>query len=322
MPTVRQHPPRSAVASPPRLERAIKRFLSVSAVFLLGQAAAIAATCAPPSNSHVTGAELLLKANDSKSAYGTLWRGWRNVPSEAMDNYPDGQNPDAGASYRKAASMYEQGRGVAANEFMARHMNWMGSQYQDADAMYRTSLDFFARGYRGDGWIWAERAKDCGHPDAVVLLIERSIQEGKTQDALNYLELGIDVGIPQAKFLLAEQYDKGALGLPKDHQRAFNWYYLAAKDGVTKAMLAVAYYFVRGLNGVQDDVAAIHWYHKAMMAGDPDATTAYAWMLEMGRGGSVDKEGAIYYYRKAVRLGSDNAKSLHANIASQNRFIR
>ncbi|KLR58995.1 hypothetical protein OX89_04205 [Diaphorobacter sp. J5-51] len=239
-----------------------------------------------------------------------------------MDNYPDWDNPDAGASYRKAASMYEQGRGVVADEFMARHMNWMGSQYHDAEAMYRTSVDFFGRGYRVDGWLWAERAKDCGHPGAIVLLIERSIQEGKTQDALKYLELGIDKGIPQAKFLLAEQYDKGGLGLPKDHQRAFSWYYLAAKDGIPKAMVAVAYYFVKGQNGVSDDVAAIHWYHKAMMAGDRDATTAYAWMLENGRGGSSDKQGAVYYYRKAADLGDNKAKELLAGITSLNRSIR
>ena len=307
MPSKPPRTPRSQFTSSAPLKRSIQRFLSVSAVFLFGHTGIYASTCAPPGNAHVAGAESFLKANDSKSAYGTLWRGWRNVPSETMDNYPDGQNPDAGASYRKAASMYEQGRGVVADEFMARHMNWMGAQYQDAEAMYLTSLDFFARGHRVDGWIWAQRAKDCGHPDAIVLLIERSIQEGKTQDALKYLELGIDKGIPQAKFLLAEQYDKGALGLPKDHQRAFNWYYLAAKDGVVKAMTAVAYYFVRGLNGVQDETAAIHWYHQAAKAGDVQSMTAYGWMLASGNGAQQNIAEARFYFKKAATRGDKQA---------------
>src|SRR5574337_546362 len=121
MPSKPPRTPRSQFTSSAPLKRSIQRFLSVSAVFLFGHTGLYASTCAPPGNAHVAGAESFLKANDSKLAYGTLWRGWRNVPSETMDNYPDGQNPDAGASYRKAASMYEQGRGVVADEFMARH---------------------------------------------------------------------------------------------------------------------------------------------------------------------------------------------------------
>lgn len=291
---------------PTVMTRSIRKLLAVSAVFLLGSAQVQAASCATQGHASAASAEMLLRANDSKMAYGSLQRGWDRPFGEA-DPYPDGWKASAGESYRKGATMFEQGRGVEANADMARHLNWMGAQYHDADAMYRTAVNFFDRGYRKDGWEWAERAKDCGSGDAVVLLIERSIQENKTQEALKYLELGIDMGLPQAKFLLAEQYDKGALGLPKDYQRAFNWYYLAAKDGVTKAMIAVAYYFVRGNNGMKDDLAAIHWYHQAAKAGDVEAMTAYGWMLVNTKSLKGNEEEGVWYLKKAAKMGNVDA---------------
>ena len=109
------------------------------------------------------------------------------------------------------------------------------------------------------------------------------------------------------KFILAEQYEKGGLGLQKDTQMAFRWFFSAATDGLPKAMAAVAYYFVQGKHGVQDDVAAIAWYHKAAQAGHVDSMTAYAWMLANGRGAQKDKDEAVHFWAKAAQRGDANA---------------
>lgn len=167
--------------------------------------------------------------------------------------------------------------------------------------------DLLAQGQQEQAKRWATAAMECGSSEAIVMLIEQSLQDKQEDQARKYLEIGLKNNIPEAKFLLAEQYDQGAVGFPKDRNQAFQWYHAAAKHGNAKAMQAVAYYFVRGYNGAQSDLAAIHWYHKSMMAGNVEAMTAYAWMLENGKGTSVDIQEAVYYYQKATSLGDSNA---------------
>lgn len=284
----------------------VSRLLSVSAAFLLGMgASASAATCSPNlDKSQVAQAEAYLSENRPKDAFALM--------------YPLTQQGSGGA-HQYLANMYEQGRGVQKSPFMVRHLNWMGSQYDDPESMYRAAQDFYARGYRKDGYYLASKAVDCGHPGAVILLLERAILEGREADARKYLEMGIDAGIPAAKFALAEQYDKGGLGLPKEPQRAFYWYTESAKHGEPKAMAAIAYSFFVGSHGVKDEMAAIHWYHKAARAGHVESMTAYGWMLANGRGAQVDKAEATHYLQKAKAAGNLAAAKFIAEIKQNHK---
>ena len=288
-------------------KKIIERLLAVSAVFLLGSAAASASTlCGPEYGDAMVGkAEQLLQQNKSRQAYAYLNVARAQGSSEA---------------YRFTADMYRQGRGVKADPSMFRHMSWMGAQHGDPESMFRTAQDFYANGYRKDGEYWAKAAQECGHAGALMLLFERSLADKREEDARHYLEKGIDEGLPPAKLALAEQYDKGGLGLPKDHKRAFYWYYEAAKQGEAKAMAAVAYYFVRGLHGVLDDTTAVHWYHQAAKAGHVESMTAYGWMVANGKGAQADKEEAAKYYLKAAKLGDKQAPVFLAELSKkQNR---
>ena len=269
----------------------VRRLLAVSAVFLLGARAAHACS-ANLTQAQVDQANHYLDQNRSKDAFALM--------------YPLSQQGSGGAN-RFLSEMYEQGRGVKASSFMKRHLNWMGAQDSDPAAMYRTAVDFFDRGHRKDGEFWAKRAIDCGNPEALVLLIEKYLLAGRQEDARILIEAGLDRSIPRVKFIVAEQLDKGGIGLSKDPQLAYTWYYLAAKDGQVEAMAALGYYFARGIHGVQDDVAAIHWYHKAALAGHVESMTAYGWMLANGKGAQVDKEEARRYYLLAQKKGDTNA---------------
>ena len=75
-------------------------------------------------------------------------------------------------------------------------------------------------------------------------------------------------------------------------------------------MTALAYYFVRGLHGEQDDLAARYWYHKAAISGSAEAMTAYGWMLVNGRGGEADPEEGRYYLKSALKAGDVNASAI------------
>lgn len=269
----------------------IRRLLAVSAVFLLGTSAAHA--CSPNlSQAQVDQANQLLDQNRSKDAFALM--------------YPLSKEGSGGAN-RFLSEMYEKGRGVKQSSFMKRHLNWMGAQDSDPVAMYRTAKDFFERGHRKDGEFWAKRAIDCGSPDALVLLIEKFLLAGRQDEARTLIEMGLDRSVSRVKFIIAEQFDKGGIGLSKDTKLAYTWYYLAAKEGQVDAMAALGYYFARGIHGVQDDVAAIHWYHKAALGGHVESMTAYAWMLANGKGAQIDKEEARRFFLAAHQRGDINA---------------
>lgn len=277
------------------MRQAIYRLIAVSTAFLLGGLSLNAAAqhCAPATgDQNVAIADELLRKNESRRAYVYL-----NLAREQ----------GSGEAYRYTAEMFEKARGVAADPSMVRHMFSFGAQSNDAESMFRTASDFYERGLKKDGDYWARRAKDCGHMGAVMLLVKQASLDRRNEEARSLLSMAIDAGYSPAKFYLAEVYDKGQLGLEKDYQSAFKWYYMAAKDGQAEAMAAVAYYFNRGLHGVQDDTASLHWYHEAAKAGHVESMTAYGWMLAVGKGGTVDLAEADHYFRKAARKGDKQA---------------
>ena len=269
----------------------VRQLLAVSAVFLLGAGAAHACS-ANLTQAQVDQANQFLDQNRSKDAFALM--------------YPLSKEGSGGAN-RFLSEMYEKGRGVKQSSFMKRHLNWMGAQDADPIAMYRTAVDFFERGHRKDGEFWAKRAIDCGNPDALVLLIEKFLLAGRQDEARALIEMGLDRSVSRVKFIIAEQFDKGGIGLSKDTKLAYTWYYLAAKEGQVDAMAALGYYFARGIHGVQDDVAAIHWYHKAALGGHVESMTAYAWMLANGKGAQIDKEEARRFFLAAHQRGDINA---------------
>lgn len=284
------------------ITEASKRLLAVSAIFLLSNASAL--ECSPRvTQDQIIAANSLLERNASKDAFALM--------------YPLSQEGRGGAT-NYLSRLYEKGRGLEKSQFMVRHLNWMGALEHDPDSMYRASRDFYKMGHRKDGEHWALRAKDCGHPDALIFLIRTYIDEGRADEARLLLEQAIDKSLVEGKFILAEQYDKGGLGLPQDKNTAFNWYYLAAKGGHASAMASIGYYFARGIHGVQDDVAAIEWYHRAAKAGHVESMTAYAWMLENGKGSQKNLPDAIYYYKKAARLGDKNAQVFLSDLLKKN----
>lgn len=277
----------------------VRRLLAVSAVFLLGAATAHACS-ANLTQGQVDQANQYLAENRPKHAFALL--------------YPLSQQGSGGAN-RFLSEMYEQGRGVKSSSFMKRHLNWMGAQDSDPAAMYRTAVDFFERGHRKDGEYWARRSIECGNSEALVLLLERFIDTGRYDEARPLMEAGLDKSVPRVKLIVAEQYEKGGMGLEKNYQLAYTWYYLAAKDGIPEAMTAIGYFFAQGIHGVQDDFAAVEWYHRASKAGDIKAITAYAWMVENGKGTQPDPEHARRLYALAASKGDANAAAFMSRLS-------
>lgn len=270
----------------------VDRLLAITGVFWLG-VGAVHACSANLDPSLVAQADSYLAQNKSIDAFALM--------------YPLSKQGSGGAN-QYLALMYEQGRGLKKSPFMVRHLNWMGAQDADPVSMFRTAVDFYDRGYSKDGEFWAKRSHECGNEDALVLLVEKFINSGREPEAITLIEQGLERSIPRVKYRVAEIFDKGGLGFEKDHQKAFTWYFLAAKDGIPEAMSAIGFYFALGIHGVQDDVAAIHWYFKAAKSGYTPAITAYAWMLANGKGAQVDRAEAKRLFLIAASKGDANAR--------------
>lgn len=280
----------------PSINRAVvKKLLLISAVFLLSGHAQAELCSANLSVSEISKANALLDTNHPVKAYGAML--------SASDK-------GSGGSFTFMGNMYEQGRGVAPSPFMTRHMYWMGAQYGDPEAMVRIAEIFYARGLPKDGDFWAKNSMECGNNRALLLLIRRSIDAGDSSTALDLIGQARERSLTEATFLLAEQYDKGGLGLSKDLMSAFKLYYQSAIEGYTPGMNAVGFYFSRGLHGVKDDLAAIHWYHESAKRGDVDGMTAYGWMKATGVGSYVDLDEAMYYLKRAAKAGGGQAISM------------
>ena len=273
----------------PSINRAVvKKLLLISAVFLLSGQSQAALCSANLSVSEVAKANALLATNHPVKAYGAML--------SASDK-------GSGGAYTFMGDMYEKGRGVVSSPFMTRHMYWMGAQYGDPEAMVRIAEIFYARGFPRDGDFWANSSLDCGNNRALLLMIRRSIDAGDSYQALNLIKQAREKSLTEATFILAEQYEKGGLGLVKDPLTAFKLYYQAAVEGYSAAMNVVGFYFIHGLHGVKDDVAAIHWYHESAKKGDSGGEIAYAWMIGRGVGAQMDTQEALLYLNRAEKHG-------------------
>ena len=229
------------------------------------------------------------------------------------DNYPENAHTaqrapvalDAEAS-RWSMPMLVQLQGVQAS-------GW------SVPALHAGAQALFAQGQFEDGWTLAEYASQCGYTPALELLVEQSVRHGHRERALRVLEQAVQAQMPQAMYLLAEQYERGQLGLPKDGARAFQWYFKAAQAGYPKAMTAVAYQFITGSLGVQDELAAAHWYHQAARAGDVQSMTAYGWLMLNAKTLPRDAEEGRWYIRKAAELRDPAAERMWQELQRQPR---
>ena len=223
------------------------------------------------------------------------------------NNYPPIGSKESGESYQRAADMFERGYGVVADHKRAEHLYFMGSQFREAKSMFKTAEKYFQENNPKDGWPLALAAADCGQPDAIVLVIKRSIHEKNEEQARKYLQLGVRQNVAGAKHLLGDQYDKGTLGFDKDQRNAFTWYFSAAKDGYAKSMNAVAYYLFKGVIGAPDELAALHWYHESAKSGDSDGMLAYGWLSANRKDGQKNLADAKFYMEKAIASGNSEA---------------
>ena len=81
------------------------------------------------------------------------------------------------------------------------------------------------------------------------------------------LKIRADDGDAVAQFKLAIKFEEG-INIDQNYEKAFKWYKLAAKAGITDACFKVGYFYDQGIGGVTIDYnQAIRWYSLAFENG-------------------------------------------------------
>lgn len=104
--------------------------------------------------------------------------------------------------------------------------------------------------------------------------IERArdaMEEGRFETARTLLMPAANAGNADAEELIGVMFAMG-LGVPKDDQRAFEWYLRSSMKGHPGAQSGIGWYYETG-RGLEapDLVRAYLWYALSAIGGDPDA---------------------------------------------------
>jgi hypothetical protein len=113
-------------------------------------------------------------------------------------------------------------------------------------------------------------------------------------------------GDPNAEYNLGMLYARGE-GLPKDPQKAADWYRKAAEQGVAAAQYNLGLMYANGEGVAQNTEEATKWFLRAAEQGVVNAETGLGNIYQEGEGAFRNFSEAEKWYRKAADQGIASA---------------
>ncbi|RLA47429.1 MAG: hypothetical protein DRR42_17590 [Gammaproteobacteria bacterium] len=129
--------------------------------------------------------------------------------------------------------------------------------------------------------------------------------EDKT--GLNNLLERAEQGDALAQWQLANRYSLGLEGVSQSDQEAFQWYRLAANQGLARAQLKLGLAYGQGKGVLQDDQESVRWYRLAADQGNANAQYNLAIMYAKGQGVEKDYVRAYMWSYTSNSLGFETA---------------
>ncbi|HEY0650425.1 tetratricopeptide repeat protein, partial [Phenylobacterium sp.] len=145
-------------------------------------------------------------------------------------------------------------------------------------------------------------------PSSPVFAEVRAEVEAGLPGAVGKLKALADAHHAQAQLYLAQLYDGGEAGLPKNPIEARRLTALAADQGDVKAMHNLGVYLFRGEGGAQDLAGAAQWFRKAAAAGVVESQYNLGLLYQSGNGVAQDTSQARYWFRLAAARGDAEAR--------------
>jgi len=155
---------------------------------------------------------------------------------------------------------------------------------------------------------------DTATPSGPVFAEVRADVEGGVPGAVGKLKALADAGHAQAQLYLAQLYDGGEAGLPRNPVEARRLTALAADAGDVQAMHNLGVYLFRGEGGAQDLAGAAQWFRKAAAAGVVDSQFNLGRLYQAGSGVPQDISQARYWFRLAAARGDADAQRALADL--------
>lgn len=158
------------------------------------------------------------------------------------------------------------------------------------------------------------------HGEQVDLQTARKLHNTLITEALKWIKRlssqGIGLGkgaYPDAQFFLANCYNNGSLGLPVDHDKAFNLYVQASKQNHPAATYRTGVCYEFGAGTKRDHHRALQFFRKAAALGDTAAMFKVGMVLLKGGLGQQPnpREGITWLKRAAASADEENPHALH-----------
>ena len=134
--------------------------------------------------------------------------------------------------------------------------------------------------------------------------------------ALGRLQELAQAGDAQAQLYLAQLYDGGEAGLPKNAVEARRLTRLAANAGEARAMHNLAVYEFRGEGGAQDLESAARWFTRAAEAGVVESQYNLGLLYQSGSGVPRDVQRARRWFSRAATNGDGEARRALAELSA------
>ena len=145
----------------------------------------------------------------------------------------------------------------------------------------------------------------------------RAEVEAGQPGAMARLKALAESGHPQALLYLAQLYDLGDAGLPRDPAEARRLIALAAEGGDAQAMHNLGVFYFRGEGGPQDLASAAQWFRKAAAAGVVESQYNLGLLYQSGSGVTQDLSQARHWFGQAAALGDAEARRALALLSPQ-----
>lgn len=126
--------------------------------------------------------------------------------------------------------------------------------------------------YRYKAMKWYRKAAEQGHVKAkfnLGLIYERGIGterlERNREEAEKWIQESAKQGYTPAKCWMGYYYMGNAVTIPKDEEKAFQWYSEAAQEGSEEACFRLGQFYEHGICVEPDREKAISWYRKGRL---------------------------------------------------------
>lgn len=138
---------------------------------------------------------------------------------------------------------------------------------------------------------------------------ERSARLAALPSLFEPLLAQAQLGDSLAQFRLAQMYENGSGGAPRDPAQSFRWMRAAAEAGDIVAQFGTALYFDRGFGVAKNQAEALRWYKRSADAGYAVAQNNLGLMHERGIGTTQNYAEALALYRKSAEQNNSAAQN-------------